>query len=124
MALGALLERVAGQANMPARVTPEMLARASGRAFLSRWLMNLRGIYLSRGDLSRALLVVDCLVSLSPQDKALLRDRGMLAARLGANTAAKEDLSRALAMVDPSSETAAEVRATLEKLEQKPTTVN
>jgi regulator of sirC expression with transglutaminase-like and TPR domain len=122
-ALGALLERVAGQASMPARVTPDMLARTSGRAFLTRWLMNLRGVYLSRGDLPRSLLVVDRLVSLSPQDRALLRDRGMLAARLGATTAAREDLTRALAM-DPSSETAAELRATLEKLDQKPSTVN
>jgi regulator of sirC expression with transglutaminase-like and TPR domain len=126
-ALRALLERVAGQAGMRGgrthRVTPEMLVRASGRAFLSRWLMNLRGIYLSRGDLPRSLLVVDRLVSLSPDDKALLRDRGMLAARLGANTAAREDLSRALEM-DPSSETAAELRATLERLEQKPSAVN
>jgi regulator of sirC expression with transglutaminase-like and TPR domain len=122
-ALGALLERVAGQASMPARVTPDMLARTSGRAFLTRWLMNLRGVYLSRGDLPRSLLVVDRLVSLSPQDRALLRDRGMLAARLGETTAAREDLTRALAM-DPSSETAAELRATLEKLDQKPSTVN
>lgn len=127
VALRALLERVAGQAGARGgrthQVTPEMLVRASGRVFLSRWLMNLRGIYLSRGDLSRSLLVVDRLVSLAPHDKALVRDRGMLAARLGANAAAREDLARALEM-DPSSESAAELRATLEQLDQKPHAVN
>jgi len=123
VALGALLERVAGQAGMPAEVKPEMLERTSGRAFLLRWLMNLRGVYLSRGDLPRALLVVDRLVSLAPRDKALLRDRGLLAARLGATTAAREDLKRALAM-DPESESAAELRATLDKLDKNPSSSN
>ena len=47
-------------------LTAEMVAAASPRAFLTRWLLNLRGVYLSRGDLSRALLVVDRLVSLNP----------------------------------------------------------
>jgi regulator of sirC expression with transglutaminase-like and TPR domain len=122
-ALGKLLERVAGQAGVAAKVTPEMLARAPGRAFLERWLMNLRGIYLSRGDLPRALLVVDRLVSLSPNDKALLRDRGLLAARLGAHATAREDLSRVLEM-EPSDETAKELREALEKLDQKPFVAN
>jgi regulator of sirC expression with transglutaminase-like and TPR domain len=130
--LGKLLERVASQANAPARVTPEMLSRASGRVLLQRWLMNLRSIYLSRNDLPRALLVVDRLVSLTPKDprgdaaeqtKMLLRDRGLLAARLGANAAAREDLSRVLEM-EPSSETAKELREALEKLDQKPTVAN
>ena len=122
-ALGKLLERVAGQAGAPARVTPEMLVRAPPRVFLQRSLMNLRGIYLSRGDLPRALLVVDRLVSLSPDDKALLRDRGLLAARLGAHAAAREDLTRVLAM-EPSSETAEELKKALEQLDQKPSAAN
>jgi regulator of sirC expression with transglutaminase-like and TPR domain len=121
--LGTLLERVSGQANMPVRLTTEMLARASGRVFLLRWLMNLRGIYLSRGELPRALLVVDRLVSLAPRDNTLLRDRGLLAARLGAKAAAREDLTRALEM-EPSSETAAELRGMLEQLDQKPSASN
>jgi regulator of sirC expression with transglutaminase-like and TPR domain len=121
--LGKLLERVAGQANAPARITAEMLARSSGRAFLQRWLLNLRGIYLSRGDHARALLVVDRLLSLAPGDKSLLRDRGLLAARLGATGAAREDLGRALAL-DPHGESAKELREALESLDRKPTISN
>ncbi len=122
-ALEKLLERVAGQASAPsARVTAEMTAAASPRAFLTRWLLNLRGVYLARGDLSRALLVVDRLVSLNPRDRALLRDRGMLAAKLGATSQAREDLSRALALA-PANE-AEELRAALAKLGEKPSAAN
>lgn len=123
-ALAALLARVAGQASAPVgSVTAEMTAAAPPRAFLSRWLMNLRGVYLARGDLPRALVAVDRLVSLNPRDRALLRDRGLLSARLGATTAAREDLARALAM-DPSSETASELRAALAQLDQKSSAPN
>ncbi len=69
------------------------------------------------------MLVVDRLVSLNPRDKALLRDRGLLAARLGASASAREDLERALAM-DPTSETAAELREALAALGAKPTASN
>jgi len=122
-ALSALVARVAGQAAAEASLRPEMLAPAPGRTVLARWLMNLRGIYLSRGDLPRAMLVVDRLVSLSPRDRNLLRDRGLLAARLGAVAAAREDLLRALSM-DPMGEGAAELRDTLEKLDAKPSQAN
>jgi len=121
--LAALVARVSGQAASEASLRPEMLAPATGRTVLTRWLMNLRGVYLSRGDLPRAMLVVDRLVSLSPRDRNLLRDRGMLAARLGAVGAAREDLMRALSM-DPTGEGAAELRDALEKLEAKPSRAN
>jgi len=120
-ALSALLERVAGQASVKdPRVTAEMTAAASPRAFLTRWLLNLRGVYLARGDLPRAMLAVDRLVSLNPNDRGLIRDRGLLAARLGVTAQAREDLSRALAL-DPSSE---EIRAELAKLDTKPSAAN
>lgn len=120
-ALSTLLERVAGQASVKdARVTAEMTAAATPRAFLSRWLLNLRGVYLTRGDLPRAMLAVDRLVSLNPNDRGLIRDRGLLAARLGITAQAREDLARALAL-DPSSE---EIRAELAKLDAKPSASN
>jgi regulator of sirC expression with transglutaminase-like and TPR domain len=120
-ALSTLLERVAGQASVKdARVTAEMTAAATPRAFLTRWLLNLRGVYLTRGDLSRALLAVDRLVSLNPNDRGMIRDRGLLAARLGVTAQARDDLSRALAL-DPTSE---ELRSELAKLDAKPTSSN
>ncbi len=124
-ALETLLDRVAGQASASpsgARVTAEMTAAASPRAFLTRWLLNLRGIYLSRGDLSRALLVVDRLVSLNPRERGYLRDRGLLAMRLGATSQAREDLMRALAL-SPPNETE-ELRAAIAKLGEKPSAAN
>ncbi len=129
-ALAALYDRVADQSSQPKvsredamKQIAEMTRATPPRAFLSRWLMNLRSIHLSRGDLPRALLVVDRLVSLNPRDKTLLRDRGLLAARLGATAAAREDLAKALAM-DPSSETASELREALAALDAKPTASN
>jgi regulator of sirC expression with transglutaminase-like and TPR domain len=129
-ALAEIYERVADQASArkpsreeSARVLAEMTVAASPRAFLSRWLMNLRSVYLSRGELPRAMLVVDRLVTLHPRDRTLLRDRGLLAARLGATAAAREDLARALAL-DPSNEAAAEIRGILAKLDEKPTAAN
>ncbi len=119
-ALGALLERVAGQAGVAAKVTPLMIAKTTPRAFLSRWLMNLRSVYLARGELPRALLAVDRLVALSPGDKALLRDRGLLSARLGATSGAREDLERVLAL-DPSN---VELRTALASLDKKPKASN
>ncbi len=101
VAVGALVRRVAGQASAPAVMRPELLAAATPRAILARWLMNLRGVHLARGDLSRALLAVDRLVLLSPKSAALLRDRGVLAGRLGAVEAARADLASAAAL-DPS----------------------
>lgn len=129
-ALAAIYERVAEQSSTAklqreesAQALAEMTAAATPRAFLSRWLMNLRSIYLSRGDLPRAMLVVDRLVTLNPRDATLLRDRGVLAARLGATSAAREDLTRALAL-DASSEGASEIRGILAKLDAKPTASN
>ncbi len=121
--ISALVARVSGQAKAEPALRPEMLEPAPGRTVLARWLMNLRGVYLSRGDLPRAMLVVDRLVSLSPRDRNLLRDRGLLAARLGAVAAAREDLTRALTL-DPSGDGAAELRDALEKLDAKPTQAN
>lgn len=64
------------------------------RAFLLRWLGNLRGAYLERGERGRALVVCDRLVDLQPDDAASLRARAMLALDLGAVAAARGDLER------------------------------
>ncbi len=114
-ALAALLERVAGQAGTKPSMRPEYLTPASPRAILLRWLHNLRATYLSRGQLPSALLVIDRIVTLSPNDAAPLRDRGLLAAKLGANEAARADLGRVLEL-DPDGAQAAETRDVLAKL--------
>lgn len=111
-ALEALLARVAGQAGAKPSMRPEYLAPATPRAILLRWLHNLRATYLSRGQLPAALLVVDRIVTLSPDEVAPLRDRGLLAAKLGANEAARADLTRVVEL-EPRGPQADEARAVL-----------
>ncbi len=45
---------------------PSLLLAASPRAILQRMLVNLRAIYLSRGDEARALLAIDRILCLTP----------------------------------------------------------
>lgn len=93
-----LLQRVAAQTSTPMDEAQlrEQLVPASPRAILLRWLMNLRGVYLQRGDRARALVVLDRLVSLSRGAPWALRERGVLAAKLGAVESGRADLERAL----------------------------
>lgn len=113
--LAALLAKVAGQAGAKPEMKPEYLAPAHPRAILLRWLHNLRSTYLSRGQLPAALLVVDRIVTLSPDEVAPLRDRGLLAAKLGANEAARADLTRVVEL-SPTGAQADEARAVLDAL--------
>lgn len=122
--LETLLRKVSGQSGVePTSVTPQMLEPASDRVVMLRWLMNLRGVYLQRGDFARAMVVMDRILTLSPNDAPALRDRGLLAARLGALVQAKADLTRAIAhATDP--QLLAQTEADLARLDRKPTSVN
>src|SRR5258706_7228474 len=91
--LDALLKRVVGPEE---KLRPEHLAPASPRLILVRMLTNLKTVYLSRGEDSRALLALDRLVSIMPDAPPVLRERGMLAARLGSLEVARADLRRFL----------------------------
>jgi regulator of sirC expression with transglutaminase-like and TPR domain len=96
----------------------EHLAPASPRTILVRMLINLKWIYTTRGDLARAHLALDRIVSLTPDAVAALRERGMLAARLGAVEAARADLTRLLEIA-PDAPDAGVVRTKLEELRSK-----
>jgi len=90
---------------------------------LLRWLMNLRGVHLQRGDYARAMVVMDRIVTLAPDDAAALRDRGLLAAKLGAMAQAIADLERASAVAtDPA--LASRTQAELARLRTKRSSVN
>jgi len=69
------------------------------RAVLSRVLGNLKANYLKRGEMERALSVVDRLVSLNPGNPAELRDRGVIYQHLECPRAAAADLERYLELV-------------------------
>jgi len=110
--LGALLKRVVGPHET---LRPEHLEPASSRIVLVRMLTNLKAVYLARGEDSRALLALDRLVSILPDAPLVLRERGLLAARLGSVEVARTDLARFLQLC-PGSTDAKTIRARLEAL--------
>jgi regulator of sirC expression with transglutaminase-like and TPR domain len=115
-----LLERAAPSQTL---VMEEQLAPATARTMLVRMLINLKWIHATRGDFARALLALDRIISLMPDSVPALRERGMLAARLGANEAARADLSRLLELV-PQAADAGSIRQRLEELRAKQSILN
>jgi len=110
--LARMVTRALGQETA---LKPEHLAAASSRAILVRVLTNLKAIYLQRGDHARAHLALDRIVTLAPDSAGALKERGLVAAKLGAAEAAREDLERVLEL-DPSAADAATIRAQLAKV--------
>jgi regulator of sirC expression with transglutaminase-like and TPR domain len=99
------------------------MAPASARTMLVRMLINLKWIHATRGDFARALLALDRIISLTPDSVPALRERGLLAARLGAVEAARADLSRLLELV-PQAPDAASLRQRLDELRAKASVLN
>jgi regulator of sirC expression with transglutaminase-like and TPR domain len=110
--LAALLKRVVGPSE---NLRPEHLQPASPRLILVRMLTNLKTVYLARGENSRALLALDRLVSIMPDAPFVLRERGLLAARLGSIEVARADLARFLQLC-PDANDAKTIQARLESL--------
>jgi regulator of sirC expression with transglutaminase-like and TPR domain len=115
-----LLERASPSQKL---VMAEHLAPASTRTMLVRMLINLKWIYATRGDFARALLAHDRIISLTPDSVPALRERGLLAARLGAVEAARADLSRLLELT-PQAPDASSIRKQLEELHSKAAVLN
>lgn len=99
------------------------LEAVSTRQLLARMLQNLKRIYLDRRDDVRAWSVIDRILLLAPGQLEALRDRGLVAARLGGVDAAARDLEayleRAAAPPD-----AGDVRDVLAALRAKRPLVN
>jgi regulator of sirC expression with transglutaminase-like and TPR domain len=118
------LQRLLERASPQQRYAPgEHLAPASARTMLVRMLINLKWIYATRGDFARALLALDRIICLTPDSVPALRERGMLAARLGAVEAARADLSRLLELV-PQAPDANTIRQRLEERRAKASILN
>jgi regulator of sirC expression with transglutaminase-like and TPR domain len=98
------------------RYSADMIAATPVRQVVARMLMNLRGIYASRGDYARLLLILDRLIDLLPESTEELRDRGFLFGRLGAPDAAVDDLKRYLELL-PNAGDVPEVRRWIERFE-------
>ncbi|MCL2448160.1 MAG: transglutaminase-like domain-containing protein [Polyangiaceae bacterium] len=118
-ALQKLLERASPNQTL----SDDHLAAASARMMLVRMLINLKWIYATRGDFARALLALDRIISLTPDSVPALRERGLLAARLGAVEAARADLARLLEIV-PQLPDASTIRQQLEELRSRVSVLN
>lgn len=110
------LNRLLRRANVRAPLTPDMLEPARTRHVVARMLMNLRGIYTSRGDGPRLLLTLDRLIDLLPDLSSELIERAKLYESLGAPAAALEDYRRYL-QVEPDGADAALSRQAVKRLE-------
>jgi len=79
-----------------AQLTPAMLAPVSTRSILYRMLTNLKHVYVSREDWSRAIRTIDALLVVDPGATQEYRDRGMLRMRHGDLRRARADLDHYL----------------------------
>jgi regulator of sirC expression with transglutaminase-like and TPR domain len=98
------------------RYSSDMIAPTPVRQVLARMLMNLRGIYASRGEYARLLVVLDRLIDLLPDSSEEFRDRGFLFGRLGAPDAAADDLKTYLERL-PNAGDVSEVKRWIERFE-------
>jgi regulator of sirC expression with transglutaminase-like and TPR domain len=99
------------------------LAGVGTRQILARMLHNLRRLYLARRDDVRAWWVLDRILLLVPGQTEALRDRGLVAARLGGAVAAVRDLEAYLARAGTSAG-AGEARRVLAALRERPPVLN
>ena len=75
-----------------------MLEPASKRQILARILNNLKSLYLSRGDLARALAASDRIMLADPHLTSEWRDRGLILLQLRKDSQALRDFSRYLGL--------------------------
>ncbi len=105
------------------KLSPSMLASCGPRAMLARMLRNLKVIYVKRGDLQRAVSVVDMLLAASPESHDERRDRGLLYAALDCYAWAVRDLDGYLERV-PQAKDAAAVRSKIADMTRRAARLN
>ncbi len=110
------LAEVYGEGALTLRANPALLRAATRRETLVRMLANLKAIYVQRGEMERALTVVDGILTLTPDSADDLRDRGLIYRELGYAPAAAADLRRFVQVSDNGEEIAA-MQPILEELE-------
>ena len=80
------------------QMRPALLEAATKRQILARMLNNLKNLYLSRGDHSRALAASDRIMLADPHLTSEWRDRGLILLQLHRDTEALKDFTRYLAV--------------------------
>jgi len=102
---------------------PRSFQAVTPHRILGRMLHNLKRIYVEQGDDVRTYWVVDRLVLVAPDALEELRDRGLVAARLGLGPAAARDLGAYLERA-PGAPDATEIRSVLATLRAAPNLLN
>ena len=82
------------------------VATVTKREFLARMLRNLKGVSLAGQDYLRALTIIDWMLTVQPEGKHELRDRGVVHYQLGNYSEALNDLRSFLAAAPSGSENA------------------
>jgi regulator of sirC expression with transglutaminase-like and TPR domain len=77
---------------------PALLEPSTKRQILARILNNLKSLYLSRGDLNRALAASDRIMLADPHLTSEWRDRGLILFQMRKDALALKDFSRYLAI--------------------------
>jgi regulator of sirC expression with transglutaminase-like and TPR domain len=108
-------QRLRGIYGAKARFNRRLLHPASPREILVRLLSNLKQIYVDNSDFNRALVCVDRILLLVPDEARELRDRGILYQRLECYTAALRDFEQYLRLL-PDDEAAPIIRENLPDL--------
>ncbi|MCW5829602.1 MAG: tetratricopeptide repeat protein [Deltaproteobacteria bacterium] len=104
-------------------VTDDCFRPWSNRLIIERSLRNLKGVYLSRGDLESALKAVEFILAAMPDQGNEIRDRGLLRARLGKYGLAYEDLLRYLEL-SPGAPDLPQIQRELVRVKRQMETVN
>ncbi|MBI3694985.1 MAG: tetratricopeptide repeat protein [Acidobacteria bacterium] len=95
----------------------DFLAAVDKRYILLRMLNNLRGIYLHRQQLQKALRVVEMILAITPASGEDLKQRGLIQYRLQNYRQARQDLESYL-FLNPQAADAEEVKKTLQELKR------
>ena len=112
--LAAKLKSMYGDNNPFLAQIPQLLTPATKKEILIRMLRNLKGVYLQKGDFTRALSVIDRILLLAPDVAVEVRDRGAVQQRLGRMQGAVRDFKKYLQLA-PNAEDAANIRALIQR---------
>ncbi len=99
----------------PVELDPDFLRPVPPKQFLMRLLGNLKGIYLSKKDISEALSIVNRMLILFPDNVQQTRDRGLLHYQVGNLEPARWDLENYLTL-SPLAEDRALIRRLLTRM--------
>ena len=112
--LAAKLKSMYGDNNPFMAQIPQLLTPATKKEILIRMLRNLKGVYLQKGDFTRALSIIDRILLIAPDVAIEVRDRGAVQQRLGRMQGAVRDFKKYLKLA-PNAEDAANIRALIQR---------